>query len=71
MVSQAYGHAWERECLDLTELARLRWVEGWKIGRLAEYFEISGSAVKKRLNAVKDNPLKWGVKMKLLKIRGS
>lgn len=71
MVSQAYDLAWEREFLDLTELARLRWVEGWKIARLADYFEISGSAVKKRLNAVKGNPLKWGVKMKLSKIRGS
>ncbi len=59
MVSQTYDLAWERECLDLTELARLRWVEGWKIGRLAEYFGISGSAVKKRLNLVKDAPSKW------------
>ncbi len=71
MVSQGYGLAWERECLDLTELARLRWVEGWKIGRLAEYFEISGSAVKKRLEAVKDDPIKWGAKMKRSKIRES
>ncbi len=56
MVSIAYKLAWEREYLDLTELARLRWVEGWKVARLADYFEVSRTAIKERLRAIKSNP---------------
>ena len=56
MVSQAYKLAWEREYLDLTELARLRWVEGSKVSRLADHFEISRTAVKERMRAAKKNP---------------
>ncbi len=31
VVSQVYKITWERERLDLTELARLRWVERWVV----------------------------------------
>ncbi|MGZ3805934.1 MAG: hypothetical protein ACXVB4_17085 [Pseudobdellovibrionaceae bacterium] len=60
-ISQTYKLAWEREYLDLTELARLRWVEGWKIMRLADYFEISLTTVKERLRTIKKNPKRAGV----------
>ncbi len=55
-VSVSYKGSWERECLNLTELARLRWVEGWKVLRLADYYGISKTAVKERLRAIKKNP---------------
>lgn len=55
-VSVSYKGSWEREYFDLTELARLRWVEGWKIQKLADYYGISKTAIKERLRAVKANP---------------
>lgn len=55
-VSQAYSQSWERECLDLTELARRRWIENWEIRRLAKHFGISATAVKERLRSIKKNP---------------
>ena len=63
VVSQAYKLAWEREYLDLSELARLRWVEGWKVSRLADYFEVSTTAVKERLRAIKSNPSRVGIRI--------
>lgn len=70
VVSQAYKLAWERECLDLTELARLRWVEGWKVSRLAEYFKVSGIAIEERLRAIKSNPKRTGLSLKPLVFMG-
>lgn len=64
VVSQSYKLAWEREHLNLTELARLHWIEGWKIERLADYFEISRTAVKERLRAIKSNSKRAGVQLK-------
>ncbi len=61
VVSIGYKLAWERECLDLTELARLRWIEKWKVSQLADYFEISRTAVKERLRAIKSNPKRAGL----------
>ena len=61
VVSLVYKLAWEREYLDLTELARLRWVEGWKVSRLADYFEVSRTAIKERLRAIKSNPKRAGL----------
>lgn len=70
VVSQAYKLTWERERLDLTELARLRWVEGWKVPRLADYFEITHAAIKERLRAIKSNPKRAGLNIKLSVFRG-
>jgi hypothetical protein len=53
-VSQTYKLTWEREYLDLTELARLRWVEGWKINKLSEHFKVSSTAIKERLRSCKN-----------------
>ncbi len=55
-ISNAYKATWERIYLDLTELARLRWIENWKIEKLADHFEVSRTAVKERLRAIKSNP---------------
>ncbi len=63
-ISMAYKIAWERIYLDLTELARLRWIENWKVENLARHFEVSRTAVKERLRAIKSNS-KWaGVNLK-------
>jgi hypothetical protein len=70
VVSIGYKLAWEREYLDLMELARLRWVEGWKVSRLAEYFEVSLTAIKERLRAIKTNPKRAGLRLKPTVIRG-
>lgn len=63
VVSESYKVTWERKRLDLTELARLRWVEGWKVSRLADYFEVSRTAVKERLRSIKNNPKRAFAKM--------
>lgn len=71
-ISQVYKLSWERqwEYLDLTELARLRWTEKWKIGRLADHFEISRTALKERLRAIKRNPKRVGLKAAPSDVRG-
>jgi hypothetical protein len=62
-VSQTYSLAWEQQkrYLDLTELARLRWDEGWNIEQLADYFQISLAAVKQRLRVVREKPNRAGL----------
>ena len=60
-ISKAYKATWERIYLDLTELARLRWIENWKIEKLAAHFVVSRTAVKERLRAMKSNPKRAGV----------
>lgn len=70
-ISQAYKLNWEREYLDLAELARLRWIEEWKIERLAKYFEVSRTAIKERLRCIKNNPKRAGVDFKIKPVRGS
>jgi len=61
VVSMCYKLAWEREYLDLSELARLRWNEGWKIERLGDYFAVSRTAIKERLRALEKNPSRVNV----------
>ena len=61
-ISQAYKATWEQEYLDLTELARLRWIEKWKIKKLAEHFFISVTAVEQRLKSIKRNPSRVNIK---------
>ena len=60
-ISKTYRATWERIYLDLTELARLRWIENWKIEKLAAHFEVSRTAVKERLRAIKSNPKRAGI----------
>lgn len=69
-ISQAYKLTWEREYLDLTELARLRWVKEWKIERLADYFGVSRTAVKERLRSLERNPKRIGIRIPRRIIRG-
>ena len=63
-ISKTYKAAWERIYLDLTELARLRWIENWKIEKLAVHFEVSRTAVSERLRAIKSNPKRAGINLK-------
>lgn len=64
VVSIVYKLAWELRFLDLTELARLRWVEEWKVSRLADYFEVNRAAINERLRAIKSNPKRAGLSLK-------
>jgi hypothetical protein len=70
VVSQAYSIHWQREYLDLTELARLRWIEHWRIDRLALHFGVSRTAIEERIRAVKQNPQKYGLTSKPIVLRG-
>jgi hypothetical protein len=49
-----------KEQLDLTALARLRWIERWKVARLAEHFGVSAIAINERLRVNKKNPSRGG-----------
>lgn len=51
-----YSVAWEYQYLDMQELARLYWVESWKIRQLAEHFGTSRAAMKDRLFRMKRRP---------------
>jgi hypothetical protein len=70
VVSTSYKLSWEREYLDLSELARLRWVERWKIESLADYFGSSRTAVKERLRAIKREPSRVSVAVPKVVLRG-
>lgn len=70
VIPQHYEQTWEREYLDLTELARLRWAYRWKLERLAEHFGVSRTAIKERLRAIKDNPERVSVQVPKKVIRG-
>jgi predicted DNA-binding protein (UPF0251 family) len=65
-ISQTYSLTWEQKqkYLDLTELARLRWNEGWNIEQLAEHFKISRAAVVQRLRVVREKPCRAGMTSK-------
>ncbi len=69
VVSTTYKLHWEqkREYLDLTELARLRWIERWSIGRLARYFGLSKPCVKERLRRARREPSRAGIDPSLIK----
>ena len=66
-VSQAYSHSWEREYLDLTELARLRYIKNWKIDQLAAHFKATPTAIKERLRTARENPDRVAVKVPSVK----
>ena len=53
--------SWAKETLDLTELARLRWVERWSIKQLAAHLEVSSTAIKERLRRIRKNPRRGGL----------
>jgi hypothetical protein len=59
-----------KEKFDLTALARLRWIERWKVARLAEDFEVSAIAIKERLRVIKKNPSRSGFVSPPPKVRG-
>ena len=49
----AYPIQWREPKLNLAELARLRWIEGWSRRRLAEHFKKSDSAIQFHLQKLK------------------
>lgn len=52
-VSRAYGTIWKKESLDLTELARKRWIEKWTVDRIAHHFGWGRTAVVRYLRRLR------------------
>ncbi len=52
------------------QVARLRWIERWKIERLADYFATSPAAIKERLRTIKKRPFDISVPISSGVIRG-
>ena len=55
-VTRGYEIQWRRQDIDLTELAKRRWIEKWSIEKLAEHFKCGPTFVKKSLRKIKANP---------------
>jgi hypothetical protein len=51
-----YEIQWRRQDIDLTELAKRRWIEKWSIEKLAEHFRCGPTHVKRSLNKIKADP---------------
>jgi len=51
-----YEIQWRRQEIDLTELAKRRWIDKWAIERLAEHFGFGPTRIKFFLSRIKDNP---------------
>ena len=67
VVSQAYKFIWERDYLDSAELARLRWIEGWKIAELANHYGLGQTTIRDRLRVIKNDRRHAVLRLKLLK----
>ena len=61
VVKASYQVSWERETLNLAELARLRWIEKWQIERIAIELGYTVSGIKAALARIKADPLKGGI----------
>ena len=62
-VSCVYRVSWELQSLDLTELARLRWIERWRIERIAEHFNYSMSGIKGALRKIEADPNRASIEL--------
>jgi hypothetical protein len=62
-VSCVYRVSWELQSLDLTELARLRWIERWRIERIAEHFGYSMSGIKGALRKIEADPSRASIEL--------
>lgn len=56
-VARMYEIQWRKKTLDLAELAKLRWVEMWSIGRIAEALDRSPNTIDWALQALKKGGL--------------
>jgi hypothetical protein len=55
-VSRAYTAIWKKESIDLTELARKRWIERWTMDRIAAHFGCGRTIVVKYLRVLRHDP---------------
>ena len=62
-VSWVYRVSWELQSLNLTELARLRWIERWRIERIAEHFGYSMSGIKGALRKIEADPSRASIEL--------
>jgi len=54
-VSTIRGVSWTRNTIDLTELARLRWVEGKNLNEIAAFLEVSRSTVDRGMRGLRQS----------------
>ena len=60
-VVREHAAMWARPEINLSELARLRFVEGWSIPRLQAYFGAGRTKIKDELKSLRPAPLKISV----------
>lgn len=58
--SKRYQNHWERQCINLAELARLRWVEKWSPNRIAAHLSCTKAGVCSALRRHVKDPGKVG-----------
>lgn len=55
-ISRWYEIQWRKQEIDLTELAKRRWIDKWSIERLADHFGFGTTRIKVYLNRIRENP---------------
>ena len=57
VIDQTYSIQWQESRVDLSELARLRWIEGWKRKELALNYGRSEMAIRNYFQNIKNKKL--------------
>lgn len=52
----AYTITWKADGIDLTELARKRWVDKWSMAKIARHFGIGRTATIRWIGKIRSNP---------------
>jgi hypothetical protein len=70
-VSRRYAISWKRQELDLTELAKLRWVERRTVDDLVKHFNVGRAFLVAELGRIKANPdlVRDGAARRLVKLK--
>ena len=73
IIEDIYPIQWRRPNIDLTELARLRWIKRWSVARLGQHFNRSPETIQMHICRFRAKGLE-GLNLKakeLLKVRTS
>lgn len=66
-VRRFYPIQWKRDKVNLTELANLRWIEKWRIERIAAHLGLGTTKVKRELAGIRSNRAKMKLNARILK----
>lgn len=55
-IARWYEIQWRRQEINLTELAKRRWIDKWRLEKLAEHFGFGTKRIKFFLDRIKENP---------------